>query len=153
METAKNYRKLPELELKYKSGDYEKVKITSSLDSAILLRKLFNADTIEYREEVLVLYLNNSNKTIGWIKHSAGGTSQTVLDVKMILTSALLCGASSMIVSHNHPSGELRSSSQDDQMTKRLKQGCEAIGMQLLDHIILAGDSEGYYSYSQEGKI
>src|ERR1035437_10838163 len=153
METTSNYRKLPELELKYKSGKNEKVKIKSSIDSATVLRKLFNADTIEYNEEVIVLYLNGANKTIGWIKHSSGGTSQSVLDVKMILTSGLLCGASNIILAHNHPSGEMRPSEADKVITRRLKAGCDAIGMSLIEHIILSGEDENYYSFSDDGRM
>ena len=148
-----NYRNLPELELKYKSGQNEKIKITSTLDSATLLRKLFNADTIEYREEVLVLYLNGANKTIGWIKHSAGGTAQSVLDIKMILTSALLCGAAAMILAHNHPGGQMFPSREDEIITNRLKSSCDAIGFKLLDHVILSGENENYFSFADDGKI
>ena len=135
-EKVKNYRNLPELELKYKSGHIEKVKIKSSKDAADLFRKVFNADTIEYCEEVIVLYLNCVNKTIGWIKHSSGGTTQSVLDVKMILTSGLLCGAENVMIAHNHPSGQMNPSSPDRIITRKLKTGCEAVGMNMNEHII-----------------
>ena len=147
------YRNLPELELKYKSGTVKKIKISSTDDGANMFRQLFNEDTIEYREEFIVLYLNSANKTVGWMKHSTGGTVQTVVDVKMVLTTGLLCGASAIIVAHNHPSGQMYPSQEDENITKRLKNGCNAIDIKLLDHFILSGENKSYYSFANEGKI
>lgn len=144
---------LPEITLKYKSGEFKKTKITMSIDIVEVVKNLFDADTIEYNESFIVLFLNGANNTVGWTKHSSGGTAQTVVDVKIILTEALLCGASSIAVSHNHPSGQLYPSREDECVTRRIKTGCDAIGIRFLDHIIIAGDNTGYYSFADEGKI
>lgn len=143
---------LPEITLKYKSGLINKTKISSSLDLNDVMRKMFNADTIEYNEEVIALFLNGANKTIGWIKHSSGGTCNTVVDIKMILVTALQCGATSLAIAHNHPSGNNRPSREDEKVTQRLKAGCESVGLRLIDHIIICPD-EYYYSFCDEGKI
>lgn len=154
MEVKKSYSKMmPEIEIKYKRGEFEKVKISSSQEGADLLRKLFNEDRIEYTEEVIILYLNQGNKTIGWQKHSSGGMVCSVIDIRTILVTALGCGAMNIMVSHNHPSGQLYPSNEDKGFTKRLTEGCSAIGIKLLDHIILSGCDNGYYSFSDEGLL
>ncbi len=143
---------LPEIILKYKKGGILSAKITSSLDLHDLMLQMFNADTIEYREEVIALFLNGANKTIGWIKHSAGGTANTVVDVSMLLATALKCGATCLVIAHNHPSGQNRPSREDDKVTQRVKEGCAAVGIRFLDHLIMCPDN-GYYSFCDEGKI
>ena len=143
---------LPEIILKYKKGDTKKVKITSSQDCYNVFMEFYDQDTIELNESVIILYLNGGNNTIGWQKHSSGGMTQTVIDIRLIMTTALQCGASSLILSHNHPSGQLKASPEDENITKRVKQACEALSIKLLDHIIVTPES-GYYSFSDEGKI
>ncbi|MDD3194399.1 MAG: JAB domain-containing protein [Paludibacter sp.] len=144
--------KLPEISLKYKTGEIYKTKIQSSTDLFNVMYKMFNSDTIEYSEEVIVLFLNNANNTIGWMKHSSGGTCHTIVDIKIILATALQCGASCVTLAHNHPSGQTFPSREDDKVTARLKAGCEAIGIRLLDHIIVCSEST-YYSYCDDAKI
>ena len=144
--------KLPEITLKYKTGEIYKTKITSSLDLFNVMYKMFNADTLEYNEEVIVVFLNGAHNTIGWMKHSSGGTAQTIIDVKMLLATALQCGASSIAIAHNHPSGQNHPSREDEKVTQHIKTGCDAIGIRFLDHIIVSGENR-YYSFSDEGKI
>ena len=154
MEAKKYYGKnLPEIEIKYKRGNFEKTKIGGSGEAAEVLRKVFNSDTIEYTEEVIILYLNSGNKTIGWVKHSSGGMVSSVVDVRTILVTALLSGANSMIISHNHPSGQLFPSEEDKRFTKRISEAGKILDISVLDHIILAGDDSGYYSFSDEGLL
>ena len=146
--------KLPEITLKYKSGEIYKSKISSSEDLFKVMYEMFNADTLEYNEEMIVVFLNGANNTIGWMKHSTGGTSQTIVDVKMLLASTLQCGAASIAIAHNHPSGQRHPSREDDKVTQRIKTGCEAIGVRFLDHVIICGDNDNnYYSFADEGKI
>ena len=80
-----------------------------------------------------------------------GGSRQTVVDIPMLLKMALDKSAQAVVVAHNHPSGQNRPSHEDEVITRRIKTGCEAIGITLLDHIIIArGD---YYSFNDEGKM
>lgn len=142
---------LPEITLKYKAGDFEKVTITQSHEAALLFRKLFDADLIEYREEFILLLLNRANKTIGYIKISTGGITGTVADPRMILSTALISGACAIMLSHNHPSGNTKPSAQDLELTKKIAAGAKMIDIQLMDHIIITTDS--YYSFADNGQI
>jgi len=135
---------LPEITLKYKSGDQKKVKITCSTDAAELLKTFYDQDTIELTESFIVLFLNRNNSTIGWFKMSHGGLNGTVVDNRLILVTALKCAAQNIIISHNHPSGNVNPSSADIQQTKKLKESCKILDISLLDHIILS--NENHYS-------
>lgn len=144
---------MPELTLKYTPSQYKKVKIKSSRDIFDIVGEMYNADTIAYREEMIIVYLNGANNTVGFARHSLGSTGSCTVDPKIILTEGLLSGAVSITISHNHPSGQLHPSSQDEKVTKEMKSACEAVGIRFLDHVIVAGDMSGYYSFSDEGKI
>lgn len=82
---------------------------------------------------------------------STGGVSGTTVDPKLIFTAALKTNASSILISHNHPSGALQPSKEDIQMTKELITAGKALGILLLDHLIVT--SEGYYSFAEEGQF
>lgn len=144
---------MPEISIKYKTGSIKKALVSSSQELFKIFREMFDQDTIEYNESMVVLYMNNGNKTLGWTRHSSGGMAHTVLDIKIVLTEALLCGASTIAICHNHPSCQLFPSKEDENITKRLKNACEIMQMRLLDHIIVPGDLNGYYSFCDEGKI
>ncbi|MDL2223632.1 JAB domain-containing protein, partial [Bacteroidales bacterium OttesenSCG-928-M11] len=111
----------------------------------------FDADTIEFRESFKVLLLNRSNQVLGVFNVSEGGISQTVVDIRLILQSAILSNASGVILAHNHPSGNLSPSREDDMITNRIKSACELMNISVLDHVIIT--SERYYSYADEGRI
>ncbi len=102
-------------------------------------------------EEFWILLLNRSNRIIEKIKISQGGVSGTVIDVKIILKHAIEKLASSIILCHNHPSGNKAPSSADDAITDKLKSGAKLLDIQVIDHIIVA-DVE-YFSYADEGKL
>lgn len=123
--------------------------ITSSETAADVFRKVFNADTINWCEEFILLCLNNSNRVIGFYKVSSGGITATVVDVRMIYTLALKSCAVSIIVAHNHPSGKLQPSDADIDITKKLKEGGKILDIKLLDHIILTDES--YFSFTDNG--
>ena len=141
----------PEITLKYKSSGVKKTKITNSKDSYELLKQMYDADTLEYCESSIVIYLNRANNSIGWQKISQGGITGTVVDVRMVLATALKCGATGIILSHNHPSGNLFPSDADDKLTKQIFEASKIMEIQLLDHLIITTD--GYYSYADQGKI
>ena len=142
---------VPELYLGRKKSDAIKVKITSSKDSTDFFRKVWDEDTIEYCESAIVMYLNRANNTIGYYKVSQGGLSSTVIDIRMVLGAALKCGASAIIIAHNHPSGQMNPSEEDKNITKKLKDGCAILDIQLLDHCILTENS--FYSFTDEGML
>ncbi|WP_264520608.1 RadC family protein [Flavobacterium sp. N1994] len=100
-------------------------------------------------EEFWVLYLNNSNKVIYKSQLSKGGITGTVVDVRLIFKTALEHNATSVILSHNHPSGKLQASDADKEITKKLKLAGEQLDIKVLDHIIIT--ENGYYSFQDEG--
>ena len=102
-------------------------------------------------EECWVLLLNQASKVIDRVKISAGGLSATAVDVRCILREALLKRASSMVLCHNHPSGSIRPSKEDDLLTRQLSQAGECMNIRLVDHVILTDGV--FYSYADEGRI
>jgi DNA repair protein RadC len=141
----------PELKLKRANGTVAKVKITNSKDSANFFRAVFDEETLEVCESFIVLYLNNSNNTVGWFKASQGGITGTVVDARLIFGKAFECNATAMILAHNHPSGGLTPSRQDVSLTAKMKEIGNLLDIVILDHIILTADS--YYSFSDSGKL
>ncbi len=102
-------------------------------------------------EEFYVLYLNKANRVITHKHISSGGVSGTVADMKIILKHAVELLASSMIAVHNHPSGNLKASQQDIDLTKKLKSAAALLDISLLDHLIIG--EKRYYSFADEGML
>ena len=126
------------------------VKISCSDDAVTLLRKIYPID-ITYREAFVCLFLNKRNNTVGHAIISLGGINGTVIDNKIIFQHALLCNASCIILSHNHPSGEIGPSEADKFLTKKIKKAGEIMDIKVLDHIILG--ETNYYSFADEGLL
>ncbi|MCD6556720.1 MAG: DNA repair protein RadC [Bacteroidales bacterium] len=102
-------------------------------------------------EEFWLMILNRANKIIELKKISAGGVSGTVTDIKIILKAAIEKTASGIIVCHNHPSGNIKPSSADINLTKKLKSACELVDISFLDHVIVSYNH--FYSFADEGVI
>lgn len=102
-------------------------------------------------EESHVLLLSNSLRPIGSRLISRGGITGTVVDVRLILKEALVAGATHIVLCHNHPSGSLKPSRDDDHLTEKLKKAAETMDIRLIDHIIVTDAS--HYSYHDEGRI
>ena len=134
-----------ELARRRKSEVIERIKITSATDVFNEISP-FLADL--NHEEFWVFYLNRANIVLRKEKISSGGIAGTVVDNKIILKKALLNLASSIILVHNHPSGNLNPSIQDKKVTRKMKLACELLEINLLDHLIIAGNS--YYSFADE---
>ena len=116
-----------------------------------ILREVFNKDTFDWTEEVVMLCLNRANKVVGFYKISSGGLSSSIVDPRVIFTIALNCAANSIILSHNHPSGNTTPSAQDREITKKIKEAGKMLDISLLDHIILTDDN--YYSFMEDGNL
>lgn len=105
-----------------------------------------------YRHEVfVVVYLNQSNKVLHHEIISEGGITGTVADPRIILKNALSQNATSIVLSHNHPSGNLKPSRQDELLTEKIKQAAQFLDIKVLDHIIVS--EEGYFSFADEGLL
>jgi DNA repair protein RadC len=100
-------------------------------------------------EEFWIVYLNNSNKVLDQLQLSKGGITGTLVDVRITLKKALELGATAIILTHNHPSGNLYPSEADKQLTKKLKTASESLDIKVLDHIIVTEKS--YFSFADEG--
>lgn len=126
--------------------------VKSSADIAKYLKEeIFNDDTINYIEECYAILLNRGNYVIGDFLISKGGTTASILDVKLICMNSLLAGAHGVILSHNHPSGSNKISNNDVQSTKAIKNGLKLLDILLLDHVILTNDT--HVSLAEEGYL
>ncbi len=126
----------------------DRPEIKGSRDAYILLAPLL-LDLPH--EESWVLFLTKRNKVIGKEKLSIGGTDSTIMDAKIVFRKALEGMAAAIIVAHNHPSGTLRPSQADIDLTKKMKNVGDAIGLPLVDHIIIADG--GYFSFLDQGLL
>ena len=142
-----------EVELVYRTKvkPSQRPKITTSVDAYEILQKIWNRDKIELVEEFKVLLLNRSNKVLGVLDASSGGITGTVADPRIILTAAIKANAVGIVLSHNHPSGSLKPSRADEELTVKIKEAARFLDMTVLDHIIIT--SEGYYSFADEGLL
>ncbi|TAH40819.1 MAG: DNA repair protein [Bacteroidetes bacterium] len=129
----------------------ERRKISSSKDVEVILREIWTDSTIELREEFYILLLNRANQLLGWSKIATGGLTGTVCDPRIVFSIALKCLACSVILAHNHPSGNTQPSNSDIQLTKNLVAGGKLLEISVLDHLILTKDS--VYSFADEGII
>lgn len=140
LEIARRYREEDEF--------VERIQVTDS-------KQVF--DYIKYdlwdleHEEFWIITLNRAKRITGKFQISYGGTSSTDVDLKILLKTALQQLAECIIAVHNHPSGNLTPSRQDDILTENIRKGCVAIGIPLIDHIIVTRN--GYYSYLDNGKL
>ena len=126
----------------------EKPVITSSTDVAIYLQALLR----DHKHEVFaVLFLNRANKVNHFQIISEGGITGTVADPRIILKRALEEDAVSLILCHNHPSGNLKPSRADEELTLKIREAAKFFDIKVLDHLIVS--DEGYYSFADEGRM
>lgn len=130
------------------SSALEKQVITSSDEIARYLRPILK----DYRHEVFaVLFLNRANKINHFQIVSEGGITGTVADPRIILKKALEEDAVNIVLCHNHPSGSLKPSRADEELTKKIKEAARFFDITVMDHIIVSED--GYYSFADEGLL
>ena len=126
----------------------EKAVMTNSRDIATYLQALFG----DYRQEVFaVMFLNRANRMNQLEVVSMGGLTGTVADPRIILKKALEEDAVSIVLCHNHPSGSLKPSRADEQLTQKIKEAAALFDIRVIDHIIVT--QGGYYSFADEGMI
>ena len=141
-DSLKNYKLVKE------ETSFQNKKFTSSKDVEQFIRQFYHED-IEIYESVFAIFLNRANKTMGYVKLSQGGIYQTVIDKVLVAKYAIDSLSSNVILAHNHPSGILRPSDADRNITEEIKKGLKLFNIQLLDHIILT--KEGFLSFKDEG--
>lgn len=128
---------------------HERKQISKSENAYEVFNEIW--DGIQHHESFYAMLLNRANKVLGITKISTGGISGTVVDPKIVFQAGLKANATSIILAHNHPSGQIHPSEADIRLTEQLKKAGEILEMPVLDHIILGDDR--YYSFSDEGKI
>jgi len=145
---------ISEVEMTYKQKVKASLrpKVNSSKDCEEIFKLFFNENTIELKEEFWAMFLSRSNKVIGMLKVSDGGTSGTVVDCKFVLLGLAKLNASGVILCHNHPSGNNRPSAEDINLTKKIKEACRLIDCSLMDHLIITPENE-FYSFADEGMM
>lgn len=135
---------------KYNNSAASIGKIKSSECAANIFRKLYDGDIYDV-EKSYVLLLNRSLEVIDTALISVGGIYECVMDPKIIFRKALICKATSIIICHNHPSGNPLPSDADKIMTKKVQEAGNLLTIDLMDHVILAGSK--YFSFAEEGLI
>ena len=140
-----------EVELSYKPKIKNIYKVVSSEDAYKYLLPTYREGTICYKEYFKVLLLNQSNQVLGYTLISEGGITDTSVDVRVILQATLLTNSVAIILAHNHPSGSLKPSQQDIEITKQVKRAAKLMRIEVFDHLILT--DEGYYSFADEGQL
>ncbi len=142
-----------EIKLVYKSKTKakERPQITSSRDAYWTLESNWS-DQIGLLEEFNVLLLDRSNRAMAICPISKGGVSGTVVDLKIVFAAALKGRASSIILAHNHPSGNLKPSQADIELTRKFRKASEILDISVLDHLILSPDGD-YYSFADENRM
>ncbi len=129
----------------------QRPKVDCSRQVYKLFSENWQPERLEFVEEFKVMLLSRANRVLGIVNISAGGTAGTVVDVKLVLAAALKSNSTSMILAHNHPSGNLLPSEQDKRLTARIKEAGRILDIPVLDHLIVT--AEGYYSFADEGVI
>jgi DNA repair protein RadC len=154
METQVNLSNLGEIEVSYKYHNElaNRPVIQSHIDAFSIVKELYQKERMGLQEQFVVIFLNRANAVIGSCNLFNGGISACAVDIKIILATGLKLLASSVIVSHNHPSGNLKPSEHDIALTKKIKSALEAIEMTLLDHIIISPDYK-YCAFTEKGLL
>lgn len=129
----------------------ERPKVSTSKEVYNVLCNNWDFNKIELLEQFKILLLNRANRIIGIYEVSSGGMAGTVADPKLVFSIALKTCASSIILSHNHPSGNLKPSQADISLTQKLKTAGTYLDIAVLEHIIITAES--YYSFADEGLI
>lgn len=145
--------KVAEVQLSYKPHfkAQERPQITTSKQAYDLLMANWDMSLINYIEQAKMILLNRNNRVLGIINLSTGGGASTVMDSRVIFATALKATATSLIVAHNHPSGNLRPSSEDIRITDKLKKAGRLLEIEVHDHLIIS--ENGYFSMAEEAMI
>lgn len=135
-----------------KRRQHEKAQERERMDNSMaiynyMLPKMQDLDI----EEAWVLLMNQNYKLIKAERLSRGGITETAVDVRMIIKQAVLCNATIVAITHNHPSGSTRPSKDDDRLTERVKKACDVMRLFFADHVIVTDGN--YYSYRDQGKL
>lgn len=131
----------------------ENVTVEQINNSEDIFKAVVSKVVDESREFAYAIYLNNSNGVIRIANIGIGGIDSTIVDVRVVIAEALRLNACAVAFVHNHPSGNLLPSRQDDELTNNLVKACSIMKIRFIDHVIISSNGKDYYSYSDKGKI
>lgn len=145
--------KVAEVSLVYKTRvkATDRPHISCSRDVYKIMKQVIGEDIINHHEEMWVMVLNTANRVVGVSRISSGGITSTVVDVMLIFQVCIKANATNLILVHNHPGGSLKPSPQDDAITEKVFVAAKYLDVKIHDHVIVA--DEGYYSYTDEGRM
>ncbi len=144
------HQNLAEIKVSYSHNvrPSDMMKVSCSRDAYDALLNCWDGQ-LDHIEYFYIILLNRANKIMGYYQLSKGGQSGTVADPKCVFQVALKCCAASVILAHNHPSGNLKPSEADLQLTRKMREAGAMLDLPVLDHLILT--SETYFSFADEG--
>lgn len=128
-------------------------KIGNSRDVEKIFRSSYDEGQIEHREYFKIILLSTRHLVLGIVTISQGGITGTVADIRVMYQAALLCNATSIVLCHNHPSGNMQPSQSDIALTRKIKEAGLILELQVLDHIILGYEDDCFYSFADEGML
>jgi DNA repair protein RadC len=143
--------KISEIKISYKSLHQPKIRVGCSRDLYKLSIKQWDSDLIEAQEEVKLVLLNRGNYVIGIHDLSKGGICSSIIDVRLVMSISLKCLASSIALVHNHPSGNLKPSNADLNITEKVNKASKYFDIKLIDHMIITKKS--YFSFADENLL
>ncbi|GAB2820457.1 JAB domain-containing protein [Ferruginibacter profundus] len=148
-----DWSKVAEVELVYKTKvkASERPLIKSSKDCYVIFSELWDENKMEIQEEFKVLLLNRANRVLGVYQAFAGGMTEVSIDPRLILAAAVKSLSVAIVLSHNHPSGNLKPSRADEELTIKIKEAAKYLDIKVIDHLIVS--SEGYLSFADEGLL
>lgn len=148
-----DFTKVTEVELVYRNKirALDRPQISSSLDAYKLFEQIWDENKIELQEQFKVMLLDNRNACLGITNISSGGINYCPVDAKLVFAAALKARATGLILAHNHPTGQLKFSSQDKALTSNFNEVAKILGIAILDHLVLT--KEGYVSLSDIGEL
>ena len=152
MNNTSNLQNIAEVSIVYKSNNpmNKKVQIRSSLDINELMQPVFS-EFMSHHEEFWIILLSYNNTVLGISKISQGGLAETIIDTRIIFQLALKSNSSKICLCHNHPSGNLMPSTQDQELTRTIVNAGKLMNIEVIDHIILSDG--GYYSFADNGML
>lgn len=141
-------KKAVEYSLRAEKQEFPIVKVRSAEDAANFARQFYHED-INIYESSFILLMNQASNVMGYAKISQGGICSTIVDIRLVAKYAIDCLAASVILIHNHPSGNIRPSTEDIRLAGKMRDGLKILEVKFLDSIIITDGS--YLSMSDEG--
>jgi DNA repair protein RadC len=143
---------ISEVQISYKPSRevFSDIIINRSTQASEIFQQIWSSD-LEYKEEMNIILMNRANKILGYNRVSTGGTTGTVVDLKVLFQLILKTNTQAFVIAHNHPSGNLKPSVQDLKLTEKVKEISRLLDVSFLDHMILSEGS--YYSMADEGDM